>query len=857
MNPRFILKCLLVLIGFQVQAQTGSYFMSHFAPSDERIDFRSMDLVQDAKGVIYFTNKAGVLEFDGLNWKLIPVPGAVYTLVSHQSEIIIGGNAGIGRLTTDLQQPRAYQALSATPGFFSSAQDSLNAYFCNEDQIIIYSWQKKAVTDTIKTTPDTGHFLGVFRVGPEVVVRSERKGLLQASKSLALSSSLALPNIIFSVPFGSGKKFLIGSDDNQVHIWVDGKLKQVVPEDNHFLADNLLVDGVWVSERSVALGTLRGGLLFLDVESGTTQEIINYGSGLPDNEVFALMTDLNNGVWAAHEYGFSRIAPTIPFRSYYHYPGLQGNLLCAQSFNGAVYVGTSVGLFQLQEEEVTSSTTIINPSPGSTRQSGFDVMKKGGKRKTQPHAAIGKPLARKAITYRYVRVNGIEGKVSQLTEVGGVLIASGIAGVFEVEGLSSRRIVFEPVRNVFLSPSLNQLLVSTFRDQVRTFRYEKKQWEETHLLDTLRGNVNYIFEDRLENIWLCGRTNIVKVEIADAEVTDIISMTIPNPMLAETAGLGYGNEVYVVASGQFFRYDRDRFIKYDSLPGARKYFASAGHFWFHDGLKWRTVDRRIQSLKLEWLGLFAHLRFLSLDSDSNELWVITAENELYKFIHSEEGQELLYPLFLREVRGQEIRLAQEVEVDQEQGSVTFEFVQPDYVGSNATQYRYLVKGLTNRWSAWSVSNNVINFSYLPAGTYQLAVQSRDLLGAESPVEEISFQVLPPYWKRWWFYALEFFIFSILVVLSVQLARSDSRYRVLSQILSLLTVIMLIQFIQTAIYSLIGINSSPVIEFFIQVCIALVVYPIENFARIAMMRAVKGNIQLKPVWEKGDERGLPG
>ncbi len=44
------------------------------------------------------------------------------------------------------------------------------------------------------------------------------------------------------------------------------------------------------------------------------------------------MVDKSQGIWAAHEYGFTRVSPYLPYRSFGHYPGLAGNLLCATSF---------------------------------------------------------------------------------------------------------------------------------------------------------------------------------------------------------------------------------------------------------------------------------------------------------------------------------------------------------------------------------------------------------------------------------------------------------------------------------------------------------------------------------------------
>jgi Y_Y_Y domain len=153
----------------------------------------------------------------------------------------------------------------------------------------------------------------------------------------------------------------------------------------------------------------------------------------------------------------------------------------------------------------------------------------------------------------------------------------------------------------------------------------------------------------------------------------------------------------------------------------------------------------------------------------------------------------------------------------------------------AVEYRYLVRGLKKDWSSWSTTNNVVNFSYLPTGSYKLEIQTRDLMGKVSDVEKIDLEVDPPYWKESWFYAAEFIFFTVLVFVSRGLSGSNSRYRFISRVLSLLTVIMLIQFIQTVVASQISFKSTPVIEFFIQVSIALLVLPLEGYLRKTIVK----------------------
>lgn len=830
----------LWITSFALHAQKGGYFLSHYNPADDRIDFRSIDMVQDVQGEIYFANKGGVLEFDGKNWQITAVPGAVNSLALYGNQVFVAGLAGAGMLDSRKEHHRPFVTIESESDFFATIAIDETIYFCGKELLMSYSAKQKKTNWVLKPDSSQGSFMGAYDVNGNLYVRTLKRGLLQVKDQKLMASDITPGNLIFSSPDAERKKFLVGMSDNRIFIHENNDFRELILKDQNFLNEHVLVDGAWVNNTLIALGTLRGGVLFVNPQTGVTVQVVDYLSGLPDNEVYALMTDRRQGVWVAHEYGFTRIAPNIPFRSFNHFTGLAGNLLCAQSYQGKVFVGTTLGLFQLTEDIPAPEITPVKETKTAKGKKGSNK-----KKKAPIEVEKKKDSIPATVNFIYKKVAGIEGKVIQLANVNGKFIASGLSGVFEIDGTIAKPIIEEPVRSVFFSPSSKLLFIGTYGERIKTMAYVNGSWQETNLLDSLHDLISHAFEDRLENIWLCGRTKVYKIETVDGDVTDIIGMPINNPSQDETVGLAYGTELYIAASGQFSRYDGHRgFVKFDSLPGPKKYFASAGYFWFNDGTRWRTVDKKMQSLKLNWLGLFPNLRYLAPDNQGESLWVISANNELYKFTNTiDEPISSRYPLFLRDVRGQEVEIAKQIEIEQNENSVVFEFIQPDYLGTNTTQYRYQLKGLNALWSAWSASNNTITFSYLPAGKYWLAIQSRDLLGTESSIEQVDFRVLPPYWKRWWFYALEFIIFSVLVILSMRLGRANTRYRYISQILSLLTVVMLIQFLQTVISALIGIKTSPVIEFMIQVFIALAVFPVEIFARDAMTKYSQGKYQI--------------
>ena len=79
-------------------------------------------------------------------------------------------------------------------------------------------------------------------------------------------------------------------------------------------------------------------------------------------------------------------------------------------------------------------------------------------------------------------------------------------------------------------------------------------------------------------------------------------------------------------------------------------------------------------------------------------------------------------------------------------------------------------------------------------------------------------------------------------LSIRLSAGNRKYRIISQILSMLTIIMIIQLVQAAVNTQVSFKASPVIDFFVQVGLALMVLPAENYLRKLMVGGSRGRIK---------------
>lgn len=887
--PLLILLIFLPFLGF---AQSGNYFLSHFSPDEERFNITCFDIEQDDRGVFYFATQAGVLQFDGRNWDIIQTTGTLYAIArSADGQLFVGGSSGFGKIVNNEKGIEVYESLytaQSNESVFQIVTIQDQIYFMSERTVFVYDLSSGKITKQ-EATAVSGSFISLLELFNKPIVSAEKGFLEIESKRFGVSVPDSAA-IIFSLPYKD--QYLVGTENNRLFIGRSKESLQEIPlQDEVYARASVLVNATWVNENLIAIGTLRGGVLFIDPNTGETKEIINYNTGLPDNEVFSLVTDKNKNVWVAHSYGFTRIAPFLPFRSFRYYPGLQGNVLCATTYKGSVYAGTSAGLFKLTKEDFydeidyyievpigktitkksKTANTADNKEPevlveeAESKKGLFGFLRRKKKQDQAvenkiPDTGVAKRLEEETIPQGYKRekrtrkilrkshfvykpIAGIDSKITQLINWNGRLIAAGIDGVFEI-GEKLVRISQEPSRFVFASEHHNRIIVSTYDAKLHQYQFSGG-WKEIRLIQEIGEPINYIFEEDSTAIWLCGYDRIFRIDQLTTEPR-IQTHTISKHTFDKLLGINLNKEVFIVNTSGFYFYDKEKGVlaQGDTLRKPIAYFADQGNLWFRDNRSWFTAGQSGGNANLQLLNLFSSIRFMSADAETGNLWIVTGNNELLQF-NSDTLQKdnVLYPLILKSIESNSVLLPKQsrVKLEQDKSAVKLEVVKPDFIGARFVQYRYQLNGINQQWSAWSTGNNIIDFPYLPTGEYQLVVQSRDIFGRINELPPITISVTPPYWKQTWFYAAEFSVFLFFVIMSFRLSY---RFIFISRVLSLLSIIIFIEFIQTIAGSTFSTKNSPVFDFVIQVGVAFVVLPVEGFLRRYFLQAITRRNQAK-------------
>ena len=390
---RFIVG-LLLLWSASSFSQTGNPFITNFK-LPEGIDNQNWAIVQDKTGMMFFANRKGILTYDGTDWNFINQKDLAFDLAyePQTNRIYAGCYNSYGYLEKDGFGNYGYNDIS---GEFSEV-GAITRVFFDETDLYFYSDQtisRLAINDfdnrKIWRSEDKYPFTGITILKGEVYVNIKEKGLhvinKDSFKALPGGDLIDRDEIIFSIPYDQDQ-ILIATDNSFLYLFDGTELTDYIIKDEEYIMESVLSGGIGLNDSEIALVTLTGGCMIIEKESGKTKFTLNYQTGLPDDEIYAIGKDHSNGLWLAHEFGTTRIDFTIPVWSYSSYPGLEGNLIAVIDFDTTIYVATSEGVYFLNEVKDYKEIEILVKKKDSSKPVDIRRTRQPAKRIELPPAA--------------------------------------------------------------------------------------------------------------------------------------------------------------------------------------------------------------------------------------------------------------------------------------------------------------------------------------------------------------------------------------------------------------------------------------------------------------------------------------
>lgn len=884
-------------------AQTGDFILTHHSPKHSEIDNINFEIKADQNGLICIANRFGVLKYDGIEWDFYRTSSSALSLaISEDNIVYVGCLGGFGKLD---YFNNSYEYIPILAGdtlsehFLQTFTTSDYVYFLSDNSLYQYTPKTDETAQLI-----TGDFLNGYLYADTLFINTYDDLVITAINGEVdtLRSGTEQWGLISASP----------NSENEFAVDLEGGLYQrkqgeMIPHHHYDRlqeADVVITDLEWVNDSLVACSTIESGVFFLHVNDSSYFEVTDYHSGLPDNEIHDVYADNNQGVWVAHEFGLTRIAPLFPAYSYTNFPGLEGNLIEVQRIQNDLWINTSLGVYYFSQDTSYRSRVYIqkveskqprrstakkavaqtpDPKPQDVEpleeeDDGKKTKKKRKKKgflnglfkkkdrandaeKTEDDSgsfkkkfnAEGTQTVTKAagtrdqsqyirrvekvvtgVSYQFHHVPGTDGKFRQLLEAKDRILATSHTGIYEITRNSAQLVINEAIRYAYLIPESNQLIISTERGVLKYYELINDIWTEISR-QAFEDVILNVYMDHKGDIWLAGTSHIYQGEISEEGFEITHSYEINNKFYDELSIWEHSNVLYFINSQGYFKLDRakDRIVKDRELE---KELGSPHHHlhneksrvWLYNGKIWHLLLPDGSINEFQYLGVFPNLKYINYDEKLDRYWLITDDNQLLAYSAAQIPElHKSYSIFVKRLAtaNGELRVSEKIQLSHDQNTLSIELLKPDYVGLLNPEYQYKLEGLNPEWSKWTHAN-LIDYSYLPPGNYKLKVRVRDALDQIDEATLLDFTVETPYWQKPWFYAVQALILAMMIAISSRLSESKPINRIVKHGLSILTLVTIIQLMQSVISTSLTFESTPVMEFLFDVGIAVMVFPME-------------------------------
>ena len=752
----------------QTRHELGKPVLRTWLPKEYGAQAQNWAIVQDQRGVMYFGNNDGVLEYDGVAWRLIRLSNlsACRSLALDQSgRIYVGGMGDLGYLAPDsIGQMRFISLLPQVPDSVRDFVEVWNtyvaqgsAYFNTNDYVFRWTPSRSASGETavngvLKLWHSPGNFRRSFVVDDVFYIRENDQGLLRmVNDSLQLvpgAAQLRNERIQVMLPFPEEaatafapanaqaehrRNLLVGSNKRGLFRYDGENFHPFKTEAEAFLRENdLFFPGAALPGGRTLLNTWNGGLVLLD-GSGNVLQFLNRDHGLPENTVSYVYADpmKPEAQWLALGASLARVETTGPFTFFDAERGLTSYVVKIQRHRGVLYAATGVGVFYLDAASATFKRVNM-----PVEQS-WDLL------------VINEQLLA-ASAYGVFALNG-----SQATVVRGTVDSDYGAFLFHRSRQDSQR--------VFVG-------LSHAKGGLATLRWENGHWRDEGRIAGIEGPVLSLVESPAGTLWAGTSANGV-LRLTIPANTNLQNVRIER--LEQAHGLPQKQvEVYQLGGAPYFktsvggyRFDsaQQRFVS-DSTMGTITPLADDGvHAWLlrpqlalgtrqanGDYLWWEMPFRRFTNEEfytvyaeadgVAWLG--GANGIIRYDSKVAVNYAVDYAALVRRVLVGEDSVIFGGTATLREDGAQPLRYAY--------NNPRFAYAAASYEDPARLQFQTWLEGFEERWSNWN-NKTEKEFTNLPEGDYRFHVRAKNVYEHVSREAVYDFVLLPPWYRTWWAY----------------------------------------------------------------------------------------------------------
>jgi signal transduction histidine kinase/ligand-binding sensor domain-containing protein len=761
----------------------GIPFFKNYLPEQYNAENRNFAVVQDRRGVMYFANFNGVLEFDGVNWQLIRLNAnrTPTALVADTSgKVYVGANQDLGYLKPqkngDLTFVSLRDKLPPNEENFKEVQkiliSSQGVIFQTAEKLLIF---QNNYFQSLKT----GGFIDqCFKVGEDIFIREWGGGLFKLNNGslerIIGSHIFAYDRILAMLPFSKNRLMLVSRNRGitiyqpQADSAQRWQMQVFSPELNNFLITHQITCGIRLNARQIALGTAQDGVLVINNQGEIVQHL-NQNMGLADSQINDIYLDHRRNLWLALEKGISYIEINSPFSVYNDRNGLYGTIMNSIFHQNKLYVGTSEGIFFRREN--------FNPN-NLTQKADFQLIKN-----TKGYSGV---------PYNFK----------------GILLYSHHNGVLAIEDSTALTLMpNEPALGFTdLQKKPNYLLVAKLRGGLALVEKRGKTWVLKADIKGIQQPCNSLLEDSQGNIWFSDYAKgIYKIHF-NAAMDSVKKLTLYNqnqglPAYSRNSIVRIKNRLAFITRLGIYQYNVSKDIfepdsELNKMLFAQTYTTSLmedtkKNIWFLQYGKIGFVPNQSKKIVSLDSNVFNKLKINVLTHitpiDEENILFATQKGLFHYNLQVNQSSKNYFATLIRKVSimniagrdsiifggayqnnletaGLRQAPSQVQTLPYQFNNLKFNYAVAWFEEPEFIDYQYFMKGLDTDWSAWGKQTEK-SYTNLPEGTYVFMVKARNIYGQESYLAFYKIIILPPWYRSIWAYSL-YFLGAILLVLSL-------------------------------------------------------------------------------------------
>lgn len=870
---------------------TGSLPIRNYTYTQYKAHLSNNAIVQDKRGVMYFGNNFGVLEYDGAEWRLIETENGSFVrslTIDTNGTIYVGAVSEFGCLAPDsIGKLQYYSLLVHVNDYdldFSNVWETHatheGVYFRTPEKL--FRWDGKK----IKTWTSEASFHVMFYVLDHLFIREWESGLKQMIADSLMpvngGEQFAFTRIYGMYPYKKNHALIVtrGEGLYLMNYYPPYLKKQTTffpfPSDvDHLLKNSTVYFGTALSGKSdnhFAIGTQDKGTIILNNDCNFIRTL-NESSGLTCNVIGFQYQDIQNNLWLALEDGISKIKINSPVSFFGKSTGLEGSVQSIIRYNDILFTGTTEGLFfQFQANRTTGNS--------NQNITDFDVSNA-----FQAIQGISSACFDLLIDSSQERGN----KQS--------LIAATAEGIYQVNSPTKNAVLITPGTYYFLfKPAKNpDVLIAGAWNGAVVLENKQGKWLYKGSITNIEGEIRSIAEDTNGGLWFGDNFDgVYKMTVTG---TDTIIKKFNNEH-----GLSDGS-ILVKSVYDHSKFQKIRHLLFAGEMGAFRYFPDKRIPFVQDstyGLRFADgswgIHRLNQNMEGDvWMSTYSikgnifQIGFSDLTKDYQYKWnntpFMNLPEEIYNSIYHDKNNitwlgyrkglirydpEIKYKYALDElplirkviITGDSVvfwgtnwvHITDNILLNENQfvssirvptvtqpeylkpvfpfryNSIKFEYAVPNFNSEQNNEYQYYLENFDKKWSKWSGITH-ISYTNLPSGKYQFKVKARNVYKSESKETTYEFIITPPFYNTIWFYAGQIMFILLLFAVAFYYGRSGRSVRI-ATILATVGIFIVFEYFQTFAEENLGakLGSIIFIKVLLNVALAITLLPLEKYLK---------------------------